>query len=126
MDVMINNTCYRPGFHVMAFDGDKMGAVQRELELDMRLKNRGTGDPEGPPDPEPGDRYIVIGAGIGLVAGGILGGFIGNLWNGFVGGVIGLIVGVIAGGIAGTRIGNSIKKRRRSGPGGFGPLSGSV
>ena len=90
-----------------------LSARQRELELEMRIKNRGVRDPEGPPDPEPGDKYIVVGTLVGLVVGGVLGGFIGNLLTGFFGGVIGSIAGIIAGGIIGAKVGNSIKIRRK-------------
>jgi predicted lipid-binding transport protein (Tim44 family) len=99
---------------------DKLSSRQRELELERKIQNRDSGDPELPPEPEAGDKYIVIGAFLGVLAGGGLGALVGWMLNGFPGAVIGALAGVIAGGIIGVRIGNSVKNRRRK-EGPFGP-----
>lgn len=86
---------------------------QRETELEMKLRYGGEKDPEKPPAPEVGDKYIVIGAIAGLVVGGIVGAIIGSYCFGFVGGSIGALSGIIVGGIIGAQIGKSMKNRRQ-------------
>ncbi len=86
---------------------------QRVLEMESRMKYGGDNDPNKPPEPEPGDKYVVIGATAGLVVGGALGVLIGSHLTGFMGGLIGLFVGVIVGGLVGTQLGGLVKQRRR-------------
>ena len=61
-------------------------------------------DPEKPPRRKPGDRYIIVGAVVGLVAGGGLGSF-GGLFAIFGGGIVGALIGSL--------IGNLVRKRRK-------------
>jgi outer membrane lipoprotein SlyB len=85
---------------------------QKQTETEMKLRYGGESDPERPPNPEPGDKYITLGAIVGLVVGGVAGAFIGGSFS-FLGGIIGASVGIIGGGILGVQIGRLVKKRRQ-------------
>ncbi len=91
--------CYKINYTAFYYGPDPFDSRQRELELQYRSDN----DPEGPPKPERGDIYIVIGTIVGLIVGGALGTF---------GGPGGIVGGAIAGGIIGAIVGGVIKKRR--------------
>ena len=67
---------------------------------EMRVKN--TYRDGKPQKPKPGDKYILIGAIVGMIIGGVLGYSV----NLFV-----CIIGIIAGGIIGALAGDLIKKR---------------
>ena len=69
-------------------------------------------DPEKPPKWTPGDSYIVLGAIVGLIAGGVLGAIGGNHYFGLAGAFIGFIVGIITGGFIGASVGSLIRKKR--------------
>ena len=88
-------------------------ARQREHDQQMRLKYRSENDPERPPEREPGDKYILIGAVVGLITGGTAGAIVGVLYSGVTGIFLGVTIGSITGGIIGVIIGDSIKKRRQ-------------
>lgn len=86
-------------------------ARQREHDMQMRLTYRTENDPERPPEREPGDKYILIGAISGLIIGGTAGGIVGVLYFGITGIIMCIIIGFITGGIIGVLTGDSIKKR---------------
>ena len=86
---------------------------QREFELEAKLRYGREDDPERPPTPTAGDKYIVIGAIVGLIIGGTLGVVIGSHYFDFLGGSIGLVGGIIIGGIIGAKIGNIVKNRQQ-------------
>ena len=86
---------------------------QKEAEMKMKLRYGGEKDPEKPPEPEEGDKYIVLGAIVGLVVGGIVGAVIGGGCFGLGGGITGALVGIIGGGVLGTQIGKRMKNRRQ-------------
>jgi hypothetical protein len=67
-------------------------------------------DPDKPPPPEPGEKYIMLGTTIGIILGGVLGGIISFVinWH-FVAIILSIIGGIVIGGILGVFIGNSIK-----------------
>jgi uncharacterized membrane protein len=69
-------------------------------------------DPEKPPKWTPGDSYIVLGAIVGLIAGGVMGAIGGNHYFGLAGAFIGFIVGIITGGFIGASVGSLIRKKR--------------
>jgi outer membrane lipoprotein SlyB len=79
----------------------------------LKLRYGGEKDPEKPPEPEEGDKYIVIGAIAGLVVGGIVGAVIGGCCFGLGGGITGALIGIVAVGIIGARIGKLMKNRRQ-------------
>jgi outer membrane lipoprotein SlyB len=79
--------------------------------MQMKLRYRSEHDPEGPPEPEAGDTYIVYGTLAGIVVGTTVGAIIGNEYFNIIGGAI---VGFIAGGITGAITGSAIKKWRNS------------
>ena len=79
--------------------------------MEMKLKYRSEHDPEGPPEPESGDTYIVYSTLAGIVIGIIAGAIIGNKYFNPVGGAI---VGFFTGGIIGAIIGSAIKKWRKN------------
>ena len=85
----------------------------KEFELDMKMRYGTGNDPERPPTPQAGDKYITIGAIAGLIIGGTLGVIFGGYCFNFLGGAIGLIGGLIIGGIIGAKIGNIIKNRKQ-------------
>ena len=85
----------------------------KEFELDTKMRYGMGKDPERPPTPQAGDKYITIGAIAGLIIGGTLGVIIGGYCFNFLGGSIGLIGGIIIGGIIGAKIGNMIKNRQQ-------------
>jgi outer membrane lipoprotein SlyB len=75
------------------------------------MRNR-KGDPELPPEKEPGDIYILTGVLLGLISGGIIGFLIAA--SGIVPTSLFFpltIGGAIAGGVIGATIGNTVKKR---------------
>lgn len=85
----------------------------RQVETEMRMRNR-KGDPELPPEKEPGDIYIFTGVLLGLIIGGIIGFLIAA--SGIIPASLFFpltIGGAIAGGIIGATIGNTVKKRIR-------------
>ena len=84
--------------------------AQIEHDMQMKLRYRSKHDPEGPPEPEAGDIYIVISALVGLVIGTTVGAIIGSEYFNLIGGAI---VGFITGGIIGAIIGSAIKKWRK-------------
>jgi MFS family permease len=87
--------------------------AQREQELQRRLRYRSEHDPEQPPRPERGDKYILAGALVGIVIGGAAGAIVAGHYFGFIGYLFGFWGGVIVGGIIGVLVGDVIRKRRQ-------------
>ena len=78
-------------------------ARQREHDMQMRLTYRTENDPERPPEREPGDKYILIGAISGLIIGGTAGGIVGVLYFGITGILMCIIIGFITVQLPGIR-----------------------
>ena len=72
--------------------------AQMEQDMQMKLKYRSKRDPEGPPEPESGDIYIVISTLVGIVVGTAVGAIIGNNYFNIIGGAI---VGFLPEGLSG-------------------------
>ena len=87
---------------VTLFHGNPMGMDPRQLETELRLRNRGKNRPNNGRQRKPGDVYIVISIIVGAAIGGLLAGLFSSL---------AIFGGIIAGGILGAVIYNTIKKR---------------
>jgi len=84
---------------------------QRELDQERRFRYRSERDSEQPPRPERGDKYILVGALVGIIIGGAAGAIVAGHYFGFIGYLFGFWGGVIVGGIIGVLVGDVIRKR---------------
>ena len=87
-------------------------AFKRAHEAEMMLRLRSKHDPGRPPRRKRGDKFILIGAILGVFIGGAAGAIVFSHYFGSAGLVVGLVGGVIVGGTIGATVGDLIKKRR--------------
>jgi hypothetical protein len=99
----------------VAFAWDPFGYKQT-TDAESRFGYRDHRDPEQAPKPERGDKYLLIGAVVGISLGCIAGYIIGSNLLGIGGVFLGLVAGAIIGGLIGLTIGNYIKKRVKMSP----------
>lgn len=87
---------------------DSIDPGWRGRDLSALLKYRGT-DGWGPVPPKhrPGDKYVAIGAALGIAAGAVFG----FLINPFLG-VLGIIVGGVLGSLVGSLVARGLKKTK--------------
>ena len=80
----------------------------------MRDRQRDNRQKHTKRDREPGDKFITLGAVVGLLAGGAICALIFNHYWGLISGCIGFVVGAFFGALIGAVLGNLVKKRRRN------------
>ena len=96
----------------LAFLWSDPGAFKRTSDAEQMLKYGRKPGQKGPLKPERGDKFIAIGAVVGMVIGGTAAAMIGYQQSGVFTGFIYCIGGIIVGGFIGATIGSLIKKWR--------------
>ena len=105
-----NNHC--GGISLVPFITGDPGAFKRTSDMEQMLQYRHKPDQKGPLKPERGDKYIAIGAVVGMVTGGTAAAIFGYQQSGVFTGILYCIGGIIVGGFIGATIGSLIKKWR--------------